>query len=212
MADNTELLQSFYEAVHSVLHCIRNDDSVQDMDEMENILSVCETLFGFAITMEDRFHGSDIIISLANLVQSIQCFIEQSLHSICPGRGRPKVSIEEGRLRYLVENGFKIRDIAEMFGCSESTVERRFHDLNISLRNYTTLVDNDLDLLIGQLINNNPKCGEKSVTGRLRSSGIIVQRERVRESLRRVNPTAVVTRFRIALHRRIYSVPSPNAM
>ena len=55
--------------------------------------------------------------------------------------------------------------------------------------------DEQLDFLVSQVTRYNPKCGEKSITGRLRSVGILVQRERVRASLRRVDPNGVVLRF-----------------
>lgn len=47
---------------------------------------------------------------------------------------------------------------------------------------------------------------------RLHCQGILVQRERIRESLRRVDPMGCQLRKRIALHRREYQVKSPNAL
>ena len=60
----------------------------------------------------------------------------------------------------------------------------------------------------------NPKCGEKSVTGRLKSVGNLLQQERVRESLQRVaiDPNGGMSCFATVLHRRVYAVPSPNAL
>uniref|UniRef100_A0A1X7SSW1 Uncharacterized protein n=1 Tax=Amphimedon queenslandica TaxID=400682 RepID=A0A1X7SSW1_AMPQE len=57
-----------------------------------------------------------------------------------------------------------------------------------------------------------PNCGEKSVTGRLRSYGIRVQRQRIRDSLERVDPDGVVNRMRRVLHRRSYTERSPNSL
>ena len=56
-----------------------------------------------------------------------------------------------------------------------------------------------------------PNCGEKSVTGRLRGRGIRIQRQRVRDSLCRIDPSRVRSRCRNVLHSRQYSVPSPKA-
>ena len=50
------------------------------------------------------------------------------------------------------------------------------------------------------------------MVGRLWSHGIIIQRERVRESLRRVDPVSVVSRKRNTLNRRKYNVQSSNAL
>ena len=55
-----------------------------------------------------------------------------------------------------------------------------------------------------------PRCGQKPVDGRLKSEGILVSRKRLRESLRRVDSMGVMYRVRHVLHRRTYSVPSPN--
>ena len=48
--------------------------------------------------------------------------------------------------------------------------------------------------------------------GHLRAQGIVVQRERIRESLRRTDPAGVILRQRLALLRRAYHVPHPNAL
>ena len=57
-----------------------------------------------------------------------------------------------------------------------------------------------------------PHCDEKSVSSKLRSRGILVKRDRVQDSLRRVNPSGVILRSRAVLHRRSYQVSSPNAL
>ena len=56
----------------------------------------------------------------------------------------------------------------------------------------------------------NPLIGEKTVSGRLRHQGVYVQRERIRASLRRVDPAGVSARVKGVLRRRQYSVPAPN--
>ena len=56
------------------------------------------------------------------------------------------------------------------------------------------------------------RCGEKLTDARLRAQGIHVTRQRVRESLRRVNPTGIQSRIKRVLHRRVYHVDSPNSL
>ena len=48
------------------------------------------------------------------------------------------------------------------------------------------------------------------LNGSLRSRGVCVQRERVIESMRRVDPIGLSLRRRVATYRRAYSVPGPN--
>ena len=82
----------------------------------------------------------------------------------------------------------------------------------LSTRNYMDISDADLDEIVSELSAAFPRCGEKLTDGKLRSQGILVQRERVRESLRRVDPVGSQLRRKMSLHRRVYSVSSPNAL
>ena len=69
-----------------------------------------------------------------------------------------------------------------------------------------------MDRLVNEIITMHPNCGEKSITGRLRSLGYHIQRERVRSSLRRIDPSGVERQVRRVLHRRTYYVKAPNAL
>lgn len=84
-------------------------------------------------------------------------------------------------------------------------------DFGIVYSRFANITDLELDIYTHE-INSFPRCGVNLMLSRLRSSGIFVQRERVRESLRRIDPTGVVARCRRSLHRRVYSVPSANAL
>ncbi len=61
-------------------------------------------------------------------------------------------------------------------------------------------------------IDDHPNSGERTFSGYLRSIGINAQRARVRESMSRVDPRGVATRFRQVLHRRKYNVCMPNSL
>jgi len=128
------------------------------------------------------------------------------------GRGRPVIPLEEDQLTFLLEHGFRIQQIADMFACSRKTVERRIYEYHITSHGYSTISDTQLDELVEGQCTLHPRCGEKSIEGTLRCMGVHVQRRRVRESLRRVDPIGVERRLRRALHRRQYSVASPNAL
>ena len=53
---------------------------------------------------------------------------------------------------------------------------------------YSAISDADLDEKISSIVTFSPRCGQKSVDGRLKSEGVFVSRKRIRESLRRVDP------------------------
>lgn len=128
-------------------------------------------------------------------------------------RGRPQVDIEEQQLRFLLEHHFKIKDMAAMFGCSSRTIQRRMNEYGLdSQSRFSDITDNDLDSLVDEIVVRPPTCGVRSILGMLRAQGICVQRERVRESLHRIDPQGVEIRLRKALHRRQYSVKSPNSL
>ena len=126
-------------------------------------------------------------------------------------RGRPRIRIEEEQLRFLVESNFRTVDIASLFGCSRRTIERQIREYGLS-HEFSSVSDSDLDRLVSSVVSVHPQCGEKSVTGRLRSLGYNVQRERVRSSIRRVDPVGVELRACSVLHRRQYRVHAPNSM
>ncbi len=127
-------------------------------------------------------------------------------------RGRPEVSINQEQLRYLVEQGFSAGDMGVMFCCSKRTILRRTRKFGIILRNYSLMSDDELDSIVSEVVSLFPRIGEKPISGKLRSRGILIQRERVRQSLRRVDPYGVFERCRSILHRRKYNVPSSNAL
>ena len=58
-----------------------------------------------------------------------------------------------------------------MFGCSRQTIERRLLEFGIS-NDFTSLTDEDLDDIFRTILCVHPQCGEKTLTGRLRSQGI----------------------------------------
>ncbi|XP_052062835.1 uncharacterized protein LOC127702593 [Mytilus californianus] len=104
---------------------------------------------------------------------------------------------------------FKGTKMAEHFKCSTKSVYRRLKDEGLSNR-YSDITKEDLDAQILDLKSSFPKAGLQMMQGYLVSRGICVQRERVRESLRRLDPEGCVERWSTAVHKRRYSVPTPN--
>ena len=207
---------SFVELARSILMYACEVSGNEDLDMLENLLVACEELLQLTIAMEDLLLGdiSDFISSLIRLVRCVDSCIEDRFRTTNGnvGRGRPRIELEEEKLRFLIENGFKVQDIAIMLDCSLRTLERRLQELGITSRAYSRISDDEVDLIVSQIKHCSQSCGEKLVTGRLRSAGIVVPRERVRESLRRIDPNGITTRFRAVLHRRVYSVHSPNSL
>ena len=55
-------------------------------------------------------------------------------------------------------------------------------------------------------------CSLQMVHGYLRASGCTIQRQRVRDSLIRVDPEGTASRWKKAIKRRVYKVATPNTM
>ena len=164
-----------------------------------NLLQLCVLL-----SEDDE---DEVFNSLQDLVGAIRA--DSDSRRRVRRRARPGIIIEEGQLEYLVDQGFTVKNISLMFGCCRKSIMKRY---GISVRNYTLISEPELDVKVQEIASVFPNCGEKTVRGRLRSSGINVRRESVRESLHRVDPLGVISRRRNVLHRRKYSVRSPNCL
>lgn len=151
-----------------------------------------------------------LVASLSEMVSIVQhiCELEVRRNAV----GRPSLEIEKDRLCFFVENGFKVEEMSLMLDCSKRSVERKLHAYGLSTRNYTVISDSDLDNIVLQFSTAFPRCGEKMVRSRLYSQGIHIPRERIRQSLRRVDPLGIERRIRTVLHRRTYEVECPNAL
>ncbi|XP_008304203.1 uncharacterized protein LOC103375669 [Stegastes partitus] len=111
--------------------------------------------------------------------------------------------------------GLKVKDIAELFGVSRQTITRRMRSNGLrKLDMYSAMTDQELDAIIAEIQHSHPNTGYRMMKSFLHASGLLVQITRVRDSLRRVDPTGTEVRAMAnrTLRRRQYSVPAPNAM
>ncbi len=115
-------------------------------------------------------------------------------------RGRPRVVIDENQLTYLVENGFRVKEISEIFRCPKRTIERRMNELSIRASDFSCICDADLDIKTSNILSIHPQREEKKVAGHLRSEGYKAQTQRIRDSIQRVDPVGVELRSRSVLH------------
>ena len=131
------------------------------------------------------------------------------------GRGRPKHHVSRDQLQALnVDAGFSWSEIARTLGISERTLRRRRHELGMSVegRVFSNLSDNELDDYVRQILTVTPGAGLRMVQGALKQRSLEVQRDRVLQSLRRVDPVTTSLRNGRQIIRRTYNVPCPNAL
>ena len=78
---------------------------------------------------------------------------------------------------------------------------------------FSDIADMDLDQIVRDIIRCNTSLGANAVCARLKGIGVKVQRQRVRDSVLRVDPEGVAQRsMRPQLNRRTYMVAGPNSL
>ena len=102
-------------------------------------------------------------------------------------------------------------ECAEVLFVSRSTLWRRLKEIEY-MPTFSDISDDELDAVVENIQHNSPNSGAIMVWGELKSYGISVPRRRVRESLVRVSPGNAQLRASTAIVRRVYSVPSSNAL
>jgi hypothetical protein len=129
-------------------------------------------------------------------------------------RGRPKFLIPERQLVGLRSLNFTWKEIAVMLGVSVKTLRRRRmeSDLPVFENNYSNITDEELDRFVSTILATSPNSGERMVTGALVSQNVRVQRAKICASINRVDPISRQLRRHTSIHRRVYSVPTPNAL
>lgn len=75
----------------------------------------------------------------------------------------------------------------------------------------SNLSDEELDTLLRSLRSRYQRSGLSALDGMIRALGLRISRERVRQSLLRIDPVERVFE-RITIRRRVYSVPGPNSL
>ena len=91
-------------------------------------------------------------------------------------------------------------------------VVQHFGELGLHFEKYSSISDSDLDGHVREIQHNNPNIGMALLQGYLQSRGVFVQRQRVRQSVFRINPISTLSRWQQVVSRRCYSVPGPNSL
>ena len=84
--------------------------------------------------------------------------------------------------------------------------------MSVEGRVFSNLSDNELDDYVRQILTVTPGAGLRMVQGALKQRSLEVQRDRVLQSLRRVDPVTTSLQNGRQIIRRTYNVPGPNAL
>lgn len=215
-AHSEDILSDFLDALEDVVMQVKQEFSSVSTEAKEVLLGKCDWLLECCVALEEYMPGRDIDVqaftaSICDLLESMEgSLLDEIQH---PVQGRPRMDITDQQLQLFCGSDFSLKDMAHMLNCSVRTVQRRLQELGLGRRQrYRTLSDTDLDQQVICINDRHPDSGYRMIEGVLRSEGVLVQRERVRQSLRRVDAHGSERRLARALHRRQYWVPSPNAL
>ena len=123
--------------------------------------------------------------------------------------GRPAFDISKDQIEVLRSTGMNWKAISNFLCVSERTLKRRREEYGIQ-PTFSKISDEDLDEQVRQILCLTPYSGETYVRGGLKGRHIVVQRERVRQSIYRVDPIGRSIRRRYSICRRVYNVSGPN--
>ena len=130
--------------------------------------------------------------------------------------GKPRLQILQQQLQTLHNDaGFRWADIGRILGISERTLRRRRHEFGLPVgvgENFSDVSNDDLDKYVREILEVKPSAGQRLVKGGLRQRGLPIQRHRIQESIRRVDPVLCTLTVVQQIIRRVYSVPCPNAL
>ena len=129
-------------------------------------------------------------------------------------KGQPKFEVSKRQIEFLRELRFSWVRIAELLGISTKTLSRRRQEFQIDDEpNWSSIENGELrEVIMQNIMSITPGIGQTRMLGALCSRGLKVQRWKVRELMRELDPVGTALRWRGSICRRKYSVRCPNAL
>ena len=165
---------------------------------------------------------SSLLCCINNIHETLYSCQTQALYlgfscqakKINSGPGRPQVDISKEQLEFLRSMHFTWNSIAKLLGVSISTVTRKREQFQMSENSsqWSQMSMEELEDVVKDIRKLTPNIGERRLMGAIRSRNIRIQRSKVRECLKRLDPIGTALRWRPVIYRRKYSVPCPNAL
>ena len=204
-------LMDFVDEIDDVLRGIDTVTEGADEELLESLLLQASLVLRDTLVIEDLLPGGEILSdAMCSVARCIQEAIDEK--KLSHMKGRPVLCIPEEQLAMLLGYHFKVTDIAHILMISPRTIRRRIIQYDLEdAASYSDISDNDLDSISSNFVHHNPSSGLRSLEGILRSQGIRIQRQRVRESLMRVD-LRMHPRFGMLVRHRKYAVPFPKSL
>ena len=167
-------------------------DVQEALEKIEQIVEAVNCLDSVMRLPEDVYRD---ISAARRIIENSSATSARTLRVNTNMPGRPSYEISEDQLQSLIDLGFTVPQISVLLHVSTRTIERRLSEYGISARSFTTITDQELDSQVRDIKTFHPNCGSKNLAGYLASRDIKVPRERLRQSLQRVDPVGVSVRY-----------------
>uniref|UniRef100_A0A3Q3LI92 Uncharacterized LOC113134477 n=1 Tax=Mastacembelus armatus TaxID=205130 RepID=A0A3Q3LI92_9TELE len=185
---------------------------IQSLTDLRTLVTATPTSDSVRACFRTWYGKTALIVYVIKLNQISLLLFSFSFY-ILGRQGRPTLDISREQIELLLTQGFTVRAMARMLGCSSSYLHKKMKTFQISARNrFTRISDSDLQEHIRVLHNQFPTSGSEMMRGYLHADGIVVPRRRVRETLNHIDPAAAAQRWSQAVVRRTYYVPFPNSL
>ena len=213
--------EEFINLRNSITSCIAELDGSPDRDYSTFRI---DCLYHPTLQLANFFELDDSVIQLISDArdilfernadaETVQTITSPQLFTGEPGR--PKFVITEEILRFLFGKWFTVSETVTLLGVSKRTVERRMNEFGVRIGEcYSNIADNDLESVVYDLVRKFPYVGYKRMTGLLLARGLRIQQNRIRETMRKVDPHGTLF-WALSLRpvqRRRYHVPSPLSL
>ncbi|XP_019206542.2 uncharacterized protein LOC109196654 isoform X1 [Oreochromis niloticus] len=225
---SAELFQYFLELDNCFATAVQTTNGRNNLEfilrHLEEHVFIIATFLVLMNNVQQNVSGIRLCTLLEGIYQSLmemsteltlraeaEAHVMGSLYHSTSQRGRPRYNIPATQLTDMRDLGFSWMAISQMLSVNVRTLYN--HRIQLGLVDYGTFnnISNvDLDHLITEILTHTPGSGESYISGSLRGRGIRVQRWRVRERLRIVDPVGRALRRRRAIQRRVYNVTVPN--
>lgn len=127
--------------------------------------------------------------------------------------GKPKYDVSKEQIEYLRDLHVSWIKIAELLGISANTLSQRRNELGIqNLGDFTEVSSEDLRDEMERIRELTPNIGQTRMLSALRARVMNVQRWRVRNLLRDIDPQGTIMRWSTTIKSRKYNVKYPNSL
>jgi len=148
------------------------------------------------------------------LSENLSLVFPQIVHIQRTGKpGRPRKVLDEDFLREAMAPSRRLHQthIAKGANVHRNTVRNYLKEYSIA-HGFSDILDDDLDKIVEDFRDRNPHLGLRFLMSHVSRHNLRIQKQRLRDSVHRVDPVSNTIRSRQTTRRRRYKVSRPNAL